>query len=57
MCIDASYYDVNDICYLYFPLEQYHRDTDRLAHYRLKDILKAVNSVSAEQYDDVKIVE
>ena len=56
LCIDASYYDETGICHPYSPLERYHRDTDRLSHYRLADILKAVNSVSAEQYDDVEIL-
>ena len=55
LCADAGYYDENEICHPYFPLERYHRDTDVFARYRLADILKAVNSVSAEQYDDVEI--
>lgn len=55
LCLSASYHDENGICHPYFPLERYHRDTDRLSHYRLADILKAVNCVSAEQYDDVEI--
>lgn len=55
LCIDASYYDENGICHPYFPLERYHRDTNRQSHYLLADILKAENSVSAEQYDDVEI--
>lgn len=57
LCIDASYNDENGICHPYFPLERYHRDTDWLSHYQLADILKAVNSVSAEQYDEVEVVE
>lgn len=55
LCVDASYYDENGICHPYFPLERYHRDIDSLSCYRLPDILKAVNSVSEEQYDDVEI--
>ena len=55
LCVDASYYDENGICHPYFPLERYHRDTDRHSHYQCSDILKAVNSVSAEQYDDIEI--
>ena len=57
LCVDASYYDENGICHPYSPLERYHRDTDRFARYRLADILKAVNCVSAEQYDAVEVVE
>lgn len=55
LCADAGYYDENGICHPYFPLERYHRDTDKQSRYRLADILKAVNCVSAEQYDDVEI--
>lgn len=57
LCADADYYDENEICHPYFPLERYQRDTDRFARYRLTDILKAVNSVSKEKYDCVEVVE
>ena len=57
LCIDASYYDKSSDCHPYFPLERYYRDTDNLSHYRLTDILKAVNSVSKEKYDSVEVVE
>lgn len=56
--ICEGYYDgepQDTIIHAYATLERYHRDTDRLSRYRLADILKAVNSVSAEQYDDVEI--
>ena len=52
LCISASYHDENGVCHPYLPLER--RQNFR---YRLADILKAVNSVSEEQYDNVEVTE
>ena len=52
---DASFEDTRDgYCYRYKPLEDAGR---RLGAYCLANILKAVNSVSAEQYDDIQLVD
>lgn len=52
---DASFEDTRDgYCYRYKPLEDAGR---KLGAYCLTNILKAVNSVSAEQYDDIQVVE
>lgn len=52
---DASFEDTRDgYCYRYKPLEDVGR---RLGAYCLANILKAVNSVSAEQYDDIQLVD
>ena len=55
LCISASYHDESGICHPYLPLERYHQETDKHSRYRLADILKAVNSVSAEQYENVEV--
>ena len=53
--VDASFEDTRDgYCYRYIPLEDAGR---RLGAYCLANILKAVNSVSAEQYDAVQLVD
>ena len=57
LCIDACYYDKNDMCRTYAPLERAVSTYGKYWRYRLKDILKAVNSVSAEQYDDIQLVD
>lgn len=58
LCVDASYYDENGICHPYSPLEQAVNYTyGKYWRYRLKTIMHAVNSVSAEQYDDVEVIE
>lgn len=59
LCIDACYYDKNDMCRTYAPLKQAVNCTygKKYWRYRLDDILRAVNSVSAEQYDDIQLVE
>lgn len=52
---DASFEDTRDgYCYRYKPLEDAGR---KLGAYCLTNILKAVNSVSTEQYDDIQVVE
>ena len=52
--VDASFEDTRSgYCYRYKPLKE--QTKGRI--YCLKDILKAVNSVSAEQYDDVILTE
>lgn len=52
---DASFEDTRDgYCYRYKPLEDAGR---KLGAYCLANILKAVNSVSAEQYDDIQLVD
>lgn len=52
---DASFEDTRDgYCYRYKPLEDAGR---KLGAYCLTNILKAVNSVSAEQYDDVQLID
>lgn len=55
LSIDACYYDKNNICRTYTTLEKY-RDGTRHIGYKLAEILLAVNSVSAEQYDYVEVV-
>ena len=51
----ASFEDTRDgYCYRYKPLEDAGR---RLGAYCLANILRAVNSVSAEQYDDIQLVD
>ena len=52
LCVSASYHDENGICHPYPPLERCQK-----FRYRLADILKAVNSVSAEQYENVEVTE
>lgn len=52
---DASFEDARDgYCYRYKPLEDVGR---RLGAYCLANILRAVNSVSAEKYDAVEVIE
>ena len=52
---NASFEDARDgYCYRYKPLEDVGR---RLGAYCLANILKAVNSVSNEQYDDVQLID
>lgn len=52
---DASFEDTRDgYCYRYKPLEDAGR---KLGAYCIANILKAVNSVSAEQYDDIQLVD
>ena len=55
LCANASFEDTRDgYCYRYKPLEDVGR---RLGAYCLANILKAVNSVSNEQYDAVQLVD